>query len=250
MAKVITPSGSTAEQAQNTTDAYTATYGVGTDGRKTNKPLHPALRPIAGVNGNPGQYTTGRIYNLPYEGDPARSTQSNYAFTFLYNPNSIQINTQVDWSINYDSRDVGTTLPNAQTLQFELMLNRITDVADPTPGYNIPNGTLHDIEYLYRTINGEPVPIVGMGTTADKGFIIPTRVMVAFGTKYKFVGYVNSISITHAMFQKDMIPVYTTVDISMSRALDTSQSTGDVFTNNGNSTDLNTNGVPLSAVDH
>lgn len=203
-----------------------ASFATSASGRKMNKPLHPNMRPVPGLNFAPTTYKTGRIYNLPYAADANPGTATKYAFNFLYNPNTITENVQINWDINYDSRDQFATLPNAQTIEFELMLNRISDVADKRKEYAVPTGTLHDIEYLYRCINGDPVAVPGMGNTSNLGFLIPTRLQVIFGSKYKFTGYINSMSVTHAMFQKDMVPVYTTVDISMSRALDAGGATG------------------------
>ena len=79
-------------------------------------------------------------------------------------------------------------------------------------------GTLADIEFLYKTINGD-----GAGSmkwtnrrgiqTADIGYLMPTLLNIDIGP-LSYQGYVNSLSITHTSFTPDMVPIRS--DLSMS----------------------------------
>jgi hypothetical protein len=80
-------------------------------------------------------------------------------------------------------------------------------------------GTLADIEFLYKTINGD-----GAGSmkwtnrrgiqTADIGYLMPTLLNIDIGP-LAYQGYVNSLSITHTSFTPDMVPIRSDLSISL-----------------------------------
>jgi len=85
-------------------------------------------------------------------------------------------------------------------------------------------GTLADIEYLYKAING-PGPSGGSSSkdywkngrgiiTADIGWLMPTLLNVDIGP-LSYVGYVTSMSVTHTAFTPDMIPIRSDVTVSL-----------------------------------
>ncbi|CAB4128146.1 hypothetical protein UFOVP225_10 [uncultured Caudovirales phage] len=85
-------------------------------------------------------------------------------------------------------------------------------------------GTLADLEFLLRAINGsgpgsskngKPVTWAnGRGiATADIGFLIPTVLNIDIGP-LAYQGYVNSLSVEHGAFTQDMIPIRTDLTIS------------------------------------
>jgi len=84
-------------------------------------------------------------------------------------------------------------------------------------------GTLADIEYLYKAINGAGPGSTASGgdywkntrgtITADIGFLMPTLLNIDVGP-LSYVGYVTSMSVNHIMFTQDMIPIRSTVNIS------------------------------------
>ena len=90
-------------------------------------------------------------------------------------------------------------------------------------------GTMADIEYLYRMMNGSGTGLSGAAgsaywtnmlgkKTADISFIQPTPIAVQFGPSIhslSYVGYVSSMSINHTIFTQDMIPLHTEVQVSM-----------------------------------
>jgi hypothetical protein len=80
-------------------------------------------------------------------------------------------------------------------------------------------GTISDVEYLYRAINGP-----GTGDTvwtnrrgiqtADIGFLMPTLLNIDIGP-LAYKGYVTSLGVQHMRFTPDMIPISTNVSISL-----------------------------------
>jgi hypothetical protein len=74
-------------------------------------------------------------------------------------------------------------------------------------------GTLADIEYLYKAINGPGWVNQATGRkSSDIGFLSPTLLRVDIGP-LSYLGYVNSMSVNHTMFSKGMIPMVTDVTI-------------------------------------
>jgi hypothetical protein len=84
-------------------------------------------------------------------------------------------------------------------------------------------GTLADIEYLYKSINGPGPGNTASGadywknargiTTADIGFLMPTLLNIDIGP-LSYIGYATSLSVTHIGFTPDMIPIRSDVQIS------------------------------------
>lgn len=68
-------------------------------------------------------------------------------------------------------------------------------------------GTLSDIEYLYKAINGPDWnnPAAGRNTS-DIGFLMPTLLKIEIGPS-KYIGYVTKIDVAHKRFTKGMIPI-------------------------------------------
>jgi hypothetical protein len=86
-------------------------------------------------------------------------------------------------------------------------------------------GTNHDIEYLLRAINGNgdssrnDIWQNGLKRqTADIGYLQPNAMAVRFGPtidSMSYVGWISSLQIQHTAFTEDMIPIRSTVQISM-----------------------------------
>jgi hypothetical protein len=85
-------------------------------------------------------------------------------------------------------------------------------------------GTQADIEYLLRAINGNGIGDMSWTNalgrdSADIGYLQPTLLAVQFGpynrTSSSYVGWVNNIQISHQAFTENMIPIRSTVQVSM-----------------------------------
>lgn len=84
-------------------------------------------------------------------------------------------------------------------------------------------GTLSDIEYIYKAINGPGPGGSASGgdqwknsrgiITSDIGFLMPTLLNIDIGP-LSYVGYVTSMSVNHTMFTQDMIPTQSMVNLS------------------------------------
>jgi len=73
-------------------------------------------------------------------------------------------------------------------------------------------GTLADLEFLYKTINGDGWVRLDQ-RTSDIGFLAMTLVEIELGPT-RYLGYLNNLNITHIMFTEEMIPIRTQVDLS------------------------------------
>lgn len=74
-------------------------------------------------------------------------------------------------------------------------------------------GTLADLEYLYKAINGPGWINQATGRkTSDIGFLSPTLLRIDLGP-VSYLGYVNNMSVNHTSFSKEMIPLRTDVSL-------------------------------------
>jgi hypothetical protein len=85
-------------------------------------------------------------------------------------------------------------------------------------------GTMADLEYLFKCINGSGTNAGGWTTLLNKetsniGFLAPNLLAIRLGPSTKeslsYVGWATSLSINHTMFTEEMIPLRTTVSFSI-----------------------------------
>lgn len=173
-----------------------------------------------------------------------RGGKSLWGFRFLYNPASISHNMTNDPSVDQSLPSIANQLVGTSTLSFDLFLNRLVDVyALPsyrrkgatmsiTDAYGVSlseedilgiqlRGTAYDLDFLFRVCNGDPATqspqLSDPGATADYGFLAGVPLWVQFNPNQRFMGYVTNLSITHGMFTEKMVPVMTTVSVSLAR---------------------------------
>lgn len=90
-------------------------------------------------------------------------------------------------------------------------------------------GTMADLEYLFRAINGDGFNVLGLDTS-NIGYLMPTIVRLDLGPQ-KWVGIIKNIGVTHLAFTQDMIPIRTDVTLSLDVRATTKQlSTASVTT--------------------
>jgi hypothetical protein len=245
----------------------TAGYGVN-DGNTYN-PL-----PQAGTyGGNPAwaPYRIGFIRNIPgaLPGNNIFGTQSVYALYFIFNPNQVvsqfQLNSgstpplflygsggslssqQAVSNVNTDySTNNVTDVPNltqSQSVTWSLLFDRTYDMLyDTNPGEN--RGVLRDTAALYNM----------MGTFTNTGAVpISTPCQVVFGQTssgqlWGFTGYISGVTITYGIFRANMIPSRAEVDLTLTCtyvAPATPATGGGTSTTGGSSSTTNTvAGVP------
>jgi len=176
----------------------------------------------------------------------------NYGFQFLWNPESINTNVQRNMDITPSNADtlrvVSGVFPGQESVSLSIMLDRTNDFAyakasgyaDPNfysggyPGvtYNfndqiamlLKQGTMADLEYLFKAINGAGTATGDWTTLLEKktsnvGYLSPTLLAFSLGpdaqNNLSYVGWISNISINHSAFTETMIPIRTTVSFSI-----------------------------------
>lgn len=80
-------------------------------------------------------------------------------------------------------------------------------------------GTMADLEYLFKAINGGYAWKNLLGKqTANIGFLMPTLMGIQLGPtldSLNYVGWVTNIGINHTDFTENMVPIRTTVSLSI-----------------------------------
>lgn len=194
----------------------------------------------------------------------AASLDTSWGFQFLWNPTQIGTSIQRNANLVPQAMDGfagrAPLFPGTEALAFVAVIDRVNDFAcfkgDPTQAkyqtnmYSksigaTPNtsqliddlmrlGTMADIEYIFKMINGQgtngTVWRNALGRqTADINFLAPTPVAVQFGPNadsLSYVGWVENISVNHAIFTEDMIPIHSEVTINMSTYSQSSLTSG------------------------
>ena len=184
----------------------------------------------------------------------SKSLDTQWGFQFLWNPTQISTSVQRNANLVPQAMDAfagrAPLFPGTEALSFVAVINRVNDFAcfkaapDQAPyhaemypksagaGNNTSalikdlmlKGTMADIEFIFKMINGDGANGAtwtnALGRkTADINFLAPTPVAVQFGPNadsLSYVGWVESISVSHQMFTEDMIPVHSEVTINMS----------------------------------
>lgn len=165
-----------------------------------------------------------------------------WGFRFMYNPTTISYQTSGVPYDYTDTADVATLLTGNMQVSLQLYLNRIVDLTEltskrtPTKSPYTPplsedakegilnRGTEYDIEFLYRVCNGDPSTTTGLdpllgypGITADSGLLKLVPVWLHLHNSYKIFGAVSNLSVNHVLFDKRMVPMLSTVDITINR---------------------------------
>lgn len=171
-----------------------------------------------------------------------------------------EVNTQME-SMGLDKSVPLTSGLFNSTISFELLLNRIEDMPYldenglksetltqtngtnyitqripyvraediyPTPvnPKDLPmiykKGTMYDIEYLFRAVNGFNSQYNSSlnGLTADRGWLYALPVELHLGDGMHYLVRLTSLNVNHNMFNERMVPVLTTVTITCTRYYD------------------------------
>jgi hypothetical protein len=191
----------------------------------------------------------------------ANTALNNYGFQFLWNPTTISSSVMRNMEITPSHADrlksVAGAFPGQETVSFNIVLDRVNDFAclkgavaqrgDLTNAslsryYNTgypgstkisigqkitdlqKRGTMADLEYLFKAINGGSSSEGEWSTllnkkTANIGFLMPTLLGLVLGPdvteSLSYVGWLTGITMQHEMFTQDMIPLRTTVSLNM-----------------------------------
>jgi len=197
------------------------------------------LRIIQDVNGAKALNKNGPGGKQP------TGTNNLWGFRAMYNPTNYSYttaaNNSVDWT--FGSKDPAVLLAGNQNLSLELYLNRIPDMEylrnngreSDLPRYGrtltdveakglLNRGTEYDIEFLYRVLNGDPTAksllLDGTnysGLTSDYGYTTATPCWLHLNDNMRYFGSVASLTVNHAIFDSNMVPMFSTVNITFSR---------------------------------
>ena len=191
------------------------------------------------------------------EGVELKNDDRKWGFQFLWNPSEISSNVARNMDITPSAADtlrvVSGVFPGQETVNFNILLDRTNDFAclrsskikdfndyakfytAVFPGQGkqafgeqlealMRQGTMADLEYLFRAINGSGMGVEKWGTlmgkrTANLGYLQPTLLGISLGpdrpNNLSYVGWLSNIAINHNSFTQDMIPMRTTVTISI-----------------------------------
>jgi hypothetical protein len=211
------------------TDAYNAWRGV-TGGRGTIQMDRKYVRNLAVSQ-------QGSVQNLDLQ---------MYGFKFLYNPTTVSMawGVQMEMSPAYESSGEDAFSPIASnlissTIAFEIVLNRISDFnhlledgsiigAYPYGEVDVPieerkqiydRGTMYDLEYFFRTINGPHSTFLSPfnGLTSDSGWLRPSSMELHLGAGMRYRIRINSVGINHLIFNDRMVPILSKVNFTCGR---------------------------------
>jgi hypothetical protein len=195
--------------------------------------------------------TPGFTNNLGYcyqdkQSAETQNSTGKLRFHFNYNPTTLayttQSNTSIDWTLG--NADPANVLGGNTAVSCTLYLNRIADmtelrkaVGQSAYSINYPRalgpkeiagilsrGTEYDLEFFYRIVNGNPEDAsqgllqgsVG-AKSSDFGYVTGIPFWIKFHDNLRYKVSLNSIQVNHVLFTEDMVPMLSTVDVSMTR---------------------------------
>jgi hypothetical protein len=95
-------------------------------------------------------------------------------------------------------------------------------------------GTMYDIEYLLRTLLGYQLKSNLRGKfTSDIGYLGAYPVELHLGKNLRYLGIIDGFSVSHTIFNQNMVPVFSNVQITFSRLPDFAKKITEVVKNNG-----------------
>ena len=83
-------------------------------------------------------------------------------------------------------------------------------------------GTMYDIEYLFKTINGPHATFKSElnGTTADRGYMRMSVLELHLGANLRYRVRISDLGINHTIFNNRMVPILSTVNFTCHRFID------------------------------
>jgi len=179
-----------------------------------------------------------------------------WGFRFLFNPQYITYNmnsnNQVDWTRPNENNAALVASGIGGSITVNILLDRVADMATmkqwkkngggPFLSSSYPvlmdaeqcagilhRGTEYDLEYLFRVLNGNPQKVILMGESpkdglellsANMGYITQLPFIFKISERQRYKVIMQSISVEHSMFTRDMIPIRSVVQITLERLPD------------------------------
>lgn len=169
-----------------------------------------------------------------------------YGFQFHYNPKSLSMSyaSTSDVDLGYiasgeDPFHLAGAATTQSAISIQIPLNRIADFQYYNPktnelkagsqgiyGPNTPSaahqqriyefGTMYDIEYLLASCLGYKMQTAYRDMTSDIGYVAGSPVDVLLGKKLRYRAMVTRVDVGHEIFDQRMVPIFSTVSISLS----------------------------------
>ena len=211
----------------------------------TNSTFIDAYSAWRGVTGGRGTIQMDRQYVKSIaesQKDKIKIDPQMYGFKFLYNPTTVSmgwgVQSEMDPPYMASGEDVFNPISAnliTSTVVFEVLLNRIADfnhlksdgsfvekLSNPYGQTNVSieerkqiydRGTMYDLEYFFKTINGPRATFRSRfnGQTADAGWLLPSSLELHLGAGMRYRIRINEVSINHAIFNERMVPILSTV---------------------------------------
>jgi len=186
----------------------------------------------------------------------AAQLEKLWGFRFLFNPQYISFNmnsnNQVDWTRPNENNAQLVASGIGGSITLNILLDRVADMASMKQWQkngggemkqgNYPvtmdaeqcagilhRGTEYDLEYLFRVLNGNPQKVILMGDdpkdglevfSANMGYLTQLPFIFKISERQRYKVIMQSISVEHSMFTRDMIPIRTVVQINLERLPD------------------------------
>lgn len=191
--------------------------------------------------------TTSVPTATPPSGGTTASVQAglkfDYGFRFHYNPPGLSETYSPKVDTNWQqyiktimsNGSVAAPANTGTTMSFSLRLSRVHDMHFlPRDDYMeyyptgmtefhreqlLGRGTMHDLEYLFRTVNGTPQK-TWHGESSDIGYLFLMNCIFSLGDSIgarKFRGQITNLSFTHRLFAPGMVPMMTDVSFTVVR---------------------------------
>jgi hypothetical protein len=230
--------------------ANSLTGELETKGFTINAPVFSdAYNAWRGVNGGRGTIQMDRKYVNAIgkaQKDTTKFDPQMYGFKFLYNPTTVSMAWGVQQMMDPNYESSGEDIFNpisagliSSTIVFEVVLNRIGDFnhlnADgsvrgkyPYGQIDVPledrkqiynRGTMYDLEYFFKTINGPHGTFTSAynGLTADSGWLRPSSMELHLGAGMRYRIRINEVAINHLIFNNRMVPILSKVQFTCGR---------------------------------
>lgn len=201
------------------------------------------------VKGNPKNQADGndRKYGFQFLWNPETFSTSvslntevtpNPADRFVGVAGAFPSGETISFTVRVDRTNDFACLRNLMKKDYSKSLNLVSSAADNplfeqmaefySTGFSLVNGetmgakikelmelgTLADVEYIYKAVNGPNWKSISGRKTSDIGYLAATLLRVDVGPS-SYVGYINGLTVTHLAFSQDMTPIRTDVQISM-----------------------------------
>jgi hypothetical protein len=189
-------------------------------------------------------------------GGKAAELEKLWGFRFLFNPQYISFNmnsnNQVDWSRPNENNAQLVASGIGGSITLNILLDRVADMASMKQWQkngggemkqgNYPvsmdaeqcagilhRGTEYDLEYLFRVLNGNPQKVILMGDdpkdglevfSANMGYLTQLPFIFKISERQRYKVIMQSISVEHSMFTRDMVPIRSVIQINLERLPD------------------------------